>query len=68
MLTPHLLRCMMKAPQAGWAIAARPCAESRKVRTPQGTMPGKPRDGAICRTGPQKQVAVSVLLGAQRSK
>ena len=57
MLTPLLLRCMMKAPQAGWVIAARLRAGSRKVRTPQGTAPGKPRDGAICRIGPQKEVA-----------
>ena len=58
MLTPLLLRCMMKAPQAGWVIAAQLSAESRKVRTPQGTAPGKPRDGEIYRIGPQKDVAV----------
>ena len=63
MLTPHPLRCMMKAPQAGWVVAVRFCAESRKVRTPQGTAPGKPRDGAICRIGPQKQVAELYLSG-----
>jgi len=62
MLTPLLLRCMMKAPQAGWVIAARLRAGSRKVRTPQGTAPGKPRDGAICRIGPQKEVAALVLF------
>ena len=43
-------------------------ARSRKVRTPQGTAPGKPRDGAICRIGPQKQVAAVRPFGCQRSK
>ena len=30
---------------------------SRKVRTPQSTMPGNPRDGVTYRNGPQKQTA-----------
>ena len=67
-LTRLLLRCMMKMPQAGWVIAARHYAESRKVRTPQGAAPGKPRDGAICRIGPQKQVAAAYPSGYERSK
>src|SRR5512141_1998412 len=32
-------------------------AWSRKVRTLQGAAPGKPRDGVICRIGPQKTTA-----------
>src|SRR5512140_1948564 len=35
----------------------RASARSRKVRTLQGTAPGKPRDGVICRIGPQKITA-----------
>jgi hypothetical protein len=30
---------------------------SRKVRTPQGTVPGNAREGAIFRIGPQKTTA-----------
>jgi len=56
-LTRLWLACMMNMPQAGWAIAAPRFGESRKVRTPQGTAPGKSRDGEICRTGPQKTTA-----------
>jgi len=56
-LTRCCLACIMSSPQAGRAIAVLPRGESRKVRTPQGTTPGKPRDGAICRNGPQKTTA-----------
>jgi len=48
---------MMQAAQAGRAVAASPRGASRKVRTPQGTAPGKSREGATSRIGPQKQTA-----------
>ena len=54
-LTGGQRKGMMKAPQVGWTVAAPHFGVgSRKVRTPQSAMPGKPRGGVICRIGPQK--------------
>jgi len=38
-------------------VAAIQYIELRKVRTPQSTKPGKSRDGATYRSGPQKHTA-----------
>ena len=56
------------APQVGRAVAVSLMVKSRKVRTPQGTVPDNIRRGAISWIGPQKQTASPHTLRAGKGE
>jgi len=65
-LTKFTLHGMINLAQVGRTVAVL-LARSRKVRTPQGAAPGKPRGEVTCGIGPQKQTA-PVRFGERSGK